>query len=173
MPKRLKTAQLWLHRNYPQIRSAILVSLGIMLLIFSMIMISNQNRLIGQVRDLAEQNNTLSKQNRALGEENQSIAKQNRAYTRCIATIFAQYTQDFVPINIVNLDTCTIDSQTQETNLTPSGGTVPGSASPQSQKQPQPQPSQPQNSTNPPTSEQSLVDQINSTVNGFLDRVFP
>lgn len=170
MSKRLKKVQLWLHRNYPQIRSGLLVIMGVMLLVFSMIMISNQNRLISQVRDLAEQNNALSKQNRVLGEENQSIAKQNRAYSRCIATIFAQYTHDFVPITITNLDTCTLDSQTQATDSTPPGGTAPGPSSAQPQVQPQPQPAQPQNSTGTtPMSEPSLVDRINTTVNRLLD----
>jgi hypothetical protein len=62
--------------------------------------------------------------------DNQRIAKQNRAYTRCVATVFARYTHDFVPVTITNLDKCTLDSQTKATNNTPSGGTIPVSEGP-------------------------------------------
>jgi hypothetical protein len=62
--------------------------------------------------------------------DNQRIAKQNRAYTRCVATVFARYTHDFVPITIINLDKCTVDSQTKATSDTSTGGTIPVSNKP-------------------------------------------
>lgn len=159
----LKRAQLWLHHHYVDIRHWLVVIIGVILLIFSMVSLSNQNRLNSKVAVLAEQNKILSQQNKALnqkstklGEENQSIAKQNRSYTRCLATIFAQYTHDFIPINITNLDTCTTESQSQATNNTPTGGSSPTGGAPASDKpaagsQPaadptpaQPQPTQPE-----------------------------
>lgn len=123
-----KRFHLWLTTHYSAIKHALLIALGISLLIFSMIVMAGQNRLINQVRTLSEQNKTLSEDNqrlnketKKLGEDNQTIAKQNRSYTRCIATIFAQYTQDFVPVVINDLDTCTLDSRSQATNNSATG----------------------------------------------------
>lgn len=136
MKKRLKHLQLWLHRHYVQIRNLVIVFVVAMLLIFSMVSVANQNKLISQVKTLTEQNKELSKQNKTLntqtlklGEENQAIAKQNRSYSRCIAEIFADYTHDFVPVTILNLDTCTTDSQTQGTRDTTTGGNTPNTGS--------------------------------------------
>lgn len=156
MKSRLKHWQLYLHHHYTQIRHWLIVVIGIMLLVFSMVSIGKQNRLITQVRGLSEQNKNLSLQNKNLneqtknlGEENQAIAKQNRSYSRCIATIFAMYTHNFVPITITNLDTCTTDSQTGATNNTPTAGTSP-TLDNQPSSTPNPTSPSPATSTSPP-----------------------
>lgn len=118
MIKRIKKFQLWLHHHYDSIRNWLLITIGAILLFSSMMMIANQNRLINQVKDLADQNKTLNEQNNQLSRDNQQIAKQNRAYTKCIATVFAQYTHDFVPVTIVDLDSCTVESQSGRTQRT-------------------------------------------------------
>jgi hypothetical protein len=130
MKYRLKKVQLWLHRNYDNIKHWLIGAILFILLVFSMISIANQNRLIDRVGVLAEQNKILSQQNKTLntqskqlGEENQSIAKQNRSYISCVANVFAAFTRDHRPITITNLETCTIDSQTQATNNTTTSGT--------------------------------------------------
>lgn len=62
----------------------------------------------------------------------ESISKQNRSYTRCLGEVFAKYTRDGIPITNLDLDTCTIDSQTKATNDTPTGGTAPSGQAPSS-----------------------------------------
>jgi FtsZ-binding cell division protein ZapB len=126
---RIKPVQLWLHKHYHTIRQWLIFIVGITLLLFSMVSVANQNRLINQVKNLAEQNTALSKQNKdlneqtnQLGKENQAIATQNREYTRCLSIIFAQYTHDFVPINIENLDTCTIKADGGQLKVMPTTG---------------------------------------------------
>lgn len=159
---RLKQAQLFLHHHYNAIRHWAAVVIGIILLIFSMIMIGNQNRLINQIRDLSGQNKVLAQDNKKLNQDNQNIAKQNRSYTRCIATIFAQYTYDFVPVTIIDLDKCTLDSNsrseqrqlavpgTSDTKSSAPQASSPGSSSSGSSSSPKstpsPDPEQPDNS---------------------------
>lgn len=143
MRRAIKKSQLWLHHHYAEVRHWLIVVIGVILLIFSMISLSNQNRLNQRVATLAVQNKILSEQNKVLnekstrlGEENQSIAKQNRSYTRCLATVFALYTHNFVPVEITDLDTCTTDSQSNATNNSPTGGTSSsGSEAPSSASQ--------------------------------------
>jgi Tfp pilus assembly protein PilV len=105
----------------------------------------------------------LAEQNQILSRQNQAIAKQNRAYSRCIATIFAQYTHDFVPVTIVDLDTCTTDSQTRATNSTATGGTVPAPQKSQNTPKVSNPPTQSTNSEKPssPPPSPSLLDRLN------------
>lgn len=155
MRRTLKLSQLWLHHHYIDIRHWLVVVIGVILLIFSMVSLSNQNRLNQRVATLAEQNKVLSQQNKdlnnqtiKLAQDNQSIAKQNRSYTRCLATVFALYTHNFIPISITNLDTCTTDSQSKATGDTPAGGTsANGDPAPQGTSSPSsssPNPAQPE-----------------------------
>lgn len=156
MKDTIKRFQLLLHHHYNDIRHWLVIIIGSMLLIFSMVSLGNQNRLSNKVTVLAQQNKILSQQNKELneqtkklGEENQAIAKQNRAYTRCIAQIFAKYTQNFIPITNLNLDTCTFDSQPHAINNTPArpAETPPtsSSATPASTPSTSPTPSQASN----------------------------
>lgn len=119
----IKRAQLWIHHNYRWVLSAIAVFLGVFLMTASLISIGNQNQLISQVKDLSEQNRQLSEDNKNLNsqskqiaEENQFIATQSRDYIRCLATVFAQYTHDFIPVTIESLDTCTVKSEPNQTS---------------------------------------------------------
>lgn len=105
-------------------------------------------------------------------KDNQRIAKQNRTYTRCVATVFARYTHDFVPVTITNLDKCTVDSQpkTIEVPSTPGRQSTPGSlnvAAPQSQSKVFVSSSQPNNApttennqanANPPDNDGVIID---------------
>lgn len=95
----------------------------------------------------------------SLTKENQRIAKQNRSYSRCIATVFAQYTHDFVPVTITNLDKCTLQGQAKTINNTPPSGTPPAATNnvvnytttPQSVAQEPTKTTTTNNNTNPPT----------------------
>lgn len=119
----LKRHQLWVHKHYKKLRQWFIIFIAMMLLMFSAIMFSRQSTLIRQVKSLSEQNTSLSQQNyilneqtKKIGKENQVIAKQNRSYTRCIANVFAKYTQDFQPVIFKDLDTCTIEGQSGQAN---------------------------------------------------------
>lgn len=149
-----KRIQLWLHQRYKAIQVGIIVAAILAVAIGFAVLIATQNRLLGQVQGLSEQNKDLIVQTKHTGEQNQSIAKQNRSYTRCIATVFAQYTHDFNPVTITNLDTCTIDSQTKTTNNTSTGGTAP-QTSPQPTAAPDNTNAQPPKSTAPPAQQPS------------------
>jgi hypothetical protein len=111
----LKELQLYINQHYSAIRYFVIISVMVTLLIFSAMLVSKQNRLLednkvltGTVKKLSEDNKLLNQQTKQLGEENQEIGKTNQSYLRCIASIFANYTHDFVPITIDNLDTCRI-----------------------------------------------------------------
>lgn len=122
--KQLKKLQLFIHNNYVEIRHWILVVLGVTLLVFSMVSVANSNSLIEQTKTLAEQNKALNERNqeltrqvKATGEDNQAVTKQNRDYIRCLGEIIAQYTHDFVPINIISFDQCVITTGGDKKNL--------------------------------------------------------
>lgn len=136
MRMKLKNLQLWLNQNYTSIKHWLVVTLGIMLLIFSMIVIAGQNRLIAQVKTLSEQNKALAKDNKTLntqakklGEDNKSIAKQSRSFVLCGFQVFAEYTRDRRPIENLDLEACTTVSQSEATDNTSIEGTAPVSTS--------------------------------------------
>lgn len=125
---RRKQIQLWLTQNGKEIRHWLVIVIGGILLVFSMITYSGQNRLIKQVAVLSEQNKVLSEQNKQLNsqgkklaEETQVIAKQNRDYARCIAIILG--TTD-LPTTITNLDTCTFNGKPRAANGTAGSSTT-------------------------------------------------
>lgn len=109
--------QLWIHDHYGDIKHWLIIIVGFILVVFAMVSYANQNRLLDRVATLSQQNKSLSEQNRRLNQENKSYAKetqgvvlQNRSYIKCLSNIFAQYTHDFVPITIENLEQCTTQS---------------------------------------------------------------
>jgi len=154
---KLKTAQLWLHRNN-QLISRIIVGLVIgLLLLFSIVQLIKINDQSNRIAILTELNKQLNEQTNVLAaqalknsEENQDLAKQNRAYSRCIAEIFAKHTRDNLPITILNLDTCQVGNQNDNLLTMPSEG---GQASPNNPPaSPVPstkQPSQPKRGNSP------------------------
>lgn len=153
----------WINRLYFVILPIIL---GITLVgLYTSLQTNRQNtEIIEQIKVVADQTKTAI-------EENQSIAKQNRSYSRCIAQIFAKYTRDDVPIRILDLDTCTTDSQTKATNDTKTGGTAPGD-SPSTEPTPAPnssQPSQPSQPQNPPPDNRSNLERAVDLVNPVDD----
>lgn len=113
MRHKLKRVHLWMNQNYSQIKHVLVVIVGTMLLIFAMVSLGNQNRLLEkaskqaeQIERLSQENKRLNTQSRNIAKQNQKIAKLNQAYTLCIAEIFAMYTHDFIPINISDFEAC-------------------------------------------------------------------
>lgn len=156
----IKDIQLFLHRNYDFIKHWLLVMLGIMLLVFSMIVIAGQNRLLSRVAEQGHQIEVLTKENKQLnleakklGKDNQDIAKQNRSFTLCGFQVFAKFTRDFQPIQNLDLATCTTDSQSKATQDSATGGT-PESTSGNTSAE---------SSTSPPSSSDSLASSPNNT----------
>lgn len=45
---------------------------------------------------------------RDISKENRQLNQQNLTYMRCLATVFATYTQNGIPVTIENLDKCTV-----------------------------------------------------------------
>jgi hypothetical protein len=121
-----------------------------------------------------------------LAHENQHIAKQNRSYTRCVATVFAKYTHDFVPVTITNLDKCTVDSsKATPASALPSAPAKPGSvsvAAPQSPSKvfvssPSPQSAPKKDNTQgdkpQPTPDPSMFQQILNATSDTLEMINP
>lgn len=89
--------------------------IGFTLIVFALLSYANSNRLLKQVNVLANQNKVLSQQNKVLneatsktGDATKNVVLQNRQYIQCLSNIFANYTHNFVPITIEDLNTCTI-----------------------------------------------------------------
>lgn len=178
--KHLKDFQYWIHKHYDLIK---LILLGTILGLGVMTIINLQN-----AETQRNQNDKqFSKDIIAVARENQSIAKQNRSYTRCIAEVFAKYTRDQLPITNLNLDTCTSDSQTIETDHTESGGTAPADAAPNDNTndvqrrsgtptteapvtptQTNEQSATPQQQTEQPSQELNVIESIIKTIQGAL-----
>lgn len=51
---------------------------------------------------------SMGKTIRDISKENRQLNQQNLAYMRCLATVFATYTQNGIPVTIDNLDKCTV-----------------------------------------------------------------
>lgn len=62
------------------------------------------------IRKQGEDIKLLSEQNNQLSSDNQRLASQNKAYIKCIADVFARYTQDRRPVIIDNLEQCVTTS---------------------------------------------------------------
>jgi len=127
-------ARIWIIRNYDQIKHWLIVVIGFTLITFALLSYSNSNRLLKQVSVLTEQNKILSEQNKSLNEatyrtggNTQNVVLQNRNYIQCLSKIFAEYTHNFVPITIQDLDTCSI--RTDGTSGASSQGTSSSPAS--------------------------------------------
>lgn len=60
------------------------------------------------VVSLQRTNQQLGEQVKGISEENRELNRQNLTYMRCLASIFATYTQNGIPITIESLDTCTV-----------------------------------------------------------------
>lgn len=162
MPK-VSRMDYWINRTYFVLLPIIL---GIALIgLFTTVQTNRQNaEIIKRIKVVSEQTNTLSKDNKLLntqtkklGEDNKSINKQNRSFVLCGFQVFAEYTRTRVPIENLNLEACTTDSQTTATDNTPTGGSSssPSNTSASSRDAPRPQsstssqPSSPTNSTPP------------------------
>jgi hypothetical protein len=158
------------------------------LLVFSAMLVSKQNRLLednkvltGTVKKLSEDNKTLNQQTKKLGEENQEIGKTNQSYLRCIASIFANYTHDFVPITIENLDTCRITadssavrtsdgsaSASQTAPVVSSGETsLPNNTTPPATSLPNTSQEKSNNSNSPP--KQNIIQRSINKVKGLIN----
>lgn len=111
----LKKLQLFLHNAYPQIKRVLFALSVVILLLFSMITIANQNRLLtkqgellDQAKSLAQQNNALSKENRRLNRESRDYAAASLRHIDCNFRAFAAFTQSFKPVEVIDLDKCVI-----------------------------------------------------------------
>lgn len=82
-----------------------------------------------RLEDLTKQNTQLSTDIKTLATQNKQLAAENKAYTKCIANVFAKYTQDRQPVIIEDLEKCVTSSLTQ-TNPQPPGTNPPASNSP-------------------------------------------
>lgn len=85
------------------------------------VQIAKQNTTALKV--LAEQNKQLSLDNKKLGEDNHALADQSKAYIKCIADIFAKFTQDRKPVIIEDLEKCvtsSLDTPQSSQSTTPS-----------------------------------------------------
>lgn len=116
-----KDVQLWLNNHYNEVKHWLIVVIGFILVLFAMIQYSNSNRLLLKVKVLAEQNQQLSKENKDLSAQNSSLNQKSIQHTDCVAKIFANYTHNFVPVTIEDIDTCTVISGSDQNT---SGNTV-------------------------------------------------
>lgn len=78
----------------------------------------------------------LTEQNKQLSEQSNILASQNKAYIKCVATVFAKYTQDGRAVVIEDLERCVVTSLSIDT---PPAQSTPTGRSPASSNTSQPQ----------------------------------
>lgn len=103
-----KALQLWVNVHYKEIRNVILAIVVVFFAWTSLQARADNRQALEKIKTLSAQNKQLSQDNKDLNSQNKDLAKKNQDYILCVAKIFADYTHDFVPVNIENFDTCTI-----------------------------------------------------------------
>lgn len=104
----IKDFQMWLHLHYESIRNTLVFAFVCVLVVFGVLGFQKQATLTEQVRRLSKENNSLSLQNKKLNNQTNSIVLQNRTCMRNIALAFADYTHNFIPVNIEDVASCEI-----------------------------------------------------------------
>lgn len=110
-----------------------------------------------QIQQLSLDNKQLSKENKQLNAQTQGVVTDNKTYIKCLASIFAQYTNDQQPIKIEDLDKCQVSKISSQANSSASvqalsgssGSSVSSSKNTSSAPQSQPNSSQSNNTPTP------------------------
>ena len=159
-----------------------LSAIALMIIVQSFIEIKRlgqQNKTISQQnQQLSKQTLTLAEQNKVLADENRVLANQNKGYVRCVANVFATYTQDYQAVTIKDIDTCTVIKEGQQvpvevtdpseasdtrdgTNNAPSNQTAPVPSTPAPNNQPSMTEEEPDPLPElPPAPEPTLLDRV-------------
>ena len=106
--------------------------------------------VLARIAEISENNKSLSEDNKRLSEQSKALSEQSNRYQQCIAQLFAQYTRDYRPVVIEDLDTCSAYTMpvAQSNSTAPSTSQSTPQATPQSTSQPTPQPSSPSGNPN-------------------------
>lgn len=147
-----KALQMWINIHYKEIRNIILAIVVVFFAWTSLQARADNRQALEKIKNLSAQNKQLSQDNKDLNSQNKDLAQKNQDYILCVAKIFADYTHDFVPVNIENFDDCTIKAD-NTSDATPSESSSVSSepaetSSPNSTTSPEP--SQSNNSSNQP-----------------------
>lgn len=156
--------------------------IGIVTLVFLATRLLYQTKELGlQNNDLSEKILALSRQNEGLVKQNKELAQDNKDYTKCIANVFAQYTVDNRPVQIKDIDTCSVKrleaSVPTEAGVVPTAQTEsqpmvtdePDPADPPEEPEMPDTPNSPENPEEPEPPQPSVVE----TVMEFVRRLVP